>query len=315
MKRILFTLVLFWVLMAWPVQAQDGPTISTLDVSVWPEFDRPEALVIYRGVLAPDITLPAPVEIRIPARAGEATAVAYVDTGGQRFNQQHTTRVEGDWLVIAFTLETPGFQLEYYDPIEVSSSGERTYVYTLLADYPIAQFELDAQVPPTAEDFALDPAADSVVVEADGLTYHLVQAQELAQGDELSWTLGYQKDNEDMTVALFAEPTAQAPVIPPATDSPTDLSGDSTIWIFLIAFVALVGVGAVAFWLGRRTQAPAAEALPQSTKQKRRGSGRGPLPSSSLDSADGGLFCYKCGTQLRADSEFCHKCGATVRKE
>ena len=80
----------------------------------------------------------------------------------------------------------------------------------------------------------------------------------------------------------------------------------------LIAFVALVAVGAAAFWLGRRTQAPPISTPP--VKQKRRGSGRGPQASSSLQSADTGLFCFKCGSGLRNDSEFCHKCGATARE-
>ena len=104
-----------------------APTISSLEVSLWPEFDHPEVLVIYRGRLDADTPLPVPVEILIPAGSGGPSAVAYVTPDGQRFNQQYTTREEGDWLAISFDLEAQGFQLEYYDALPVDSTGQREY--------------------------------------------------------------------------------------------------------------------------------------------------------------------------------------------
>jgi hypothetical protein len=313
MKRLLSTLAVLVFVVPALAQAQDDAVLSSLSVSVWPEFDRPEALVIYRGVFSDGVESPVPVEIRIPISAGAPTAVAYVDSGGQRFNQQYTTRVEGDWLVVAFELTAQGFQLEYYDAMEVSAEGQRSYVLDLVADYAIQQLDLDVQVPPAAQGFDLTPPADSVVVEADGLTYHLASAADVAQDEQLGWSLSYQKDNEDLTVSSFSQPTSQSPSVPAAAPSATSQSGDSTIWVFLIAFVGLVAVGAAAFWLGRRTQAPSADSPSVTKKQKRRGSGRGPGLGDG-GALNSGLFCHKCGAQLRADSEFCHKCGTTIRK-
>jgi hypothetical protein len=75
-NRILLILALCVVVLVGSAQAQDTPTssemppvLSTLEVSLWPEFDRPDVLVINRGLLAADAGLPAPVEIRIPASA------------------------------------------------------------------------------------------------------------------------------------------------------------------------------------------------------------------------------------------------------
>jgi hypothetical protein len=67
---------------------------------------------------------------------------------------------------------------------------------------------------------------------------------------------------------------------------------NSTAWIFLIAFIALVGVGAGAFWLGRRASgAPAPEG------------------------ADGRLhYCHVCGAPMPADARFCPKCAAPRRE-
>lgn len=312
MKRILLILVLSLVVLAGSVYAQDAPTLTELKLSVWPEYDRPEVLVIYRGSFADDTPLPVPVEVRIPASVGRPTAVAYSGEGGQTFNQEHTTRTEGDWLVVSFQLPTTGFQLEYYDTLPVDADGKRTYEFAYMPDYLITSLNVEFQVPPTAEDFVLEPSASSVQQEADGLTYHLVQAGPVDKGDTKSWTFTYQKPDSDLTVSAFLQPEIPAPAAPSAAES----SGSSIVWIFLVAFVALIGVGATAFWLGQRTH-PASDLEPRtSQRQKRRGSGRAQQSERQSAAAPGAaeaFFCRQCGAGLRHDSEFCHKCGMAVR--
>ena len=291
--------------------AQDTVTLTDLQIAFWPEYDRPEMLVIYRGLLAPDTPLPAAVEIRLPARVGQPTAVAYVDEAGQRFNQQHTTRIEDDQIVGSCELTTPGFQLEYYDDLPTDATGMREYTVAYTADYPITTLNLEFQVPPTAEAFTLDPPADSVVTEGDGLTYHLVRKGPVAEGESQDWTLAYQKDDEEMTASGFV----QAPT-PAAAASEAAGSDNSTVLIFLVAFVALVGVGAGAYWLGRRAQS-IPETAPPRNPHKRRGSGQGSTSQPqriSLSDFEEAPYCHKCGAQLRHDAEFCHKCGAEVRR-
>jgi hypothetical protein len=311
MKRIL-TMTFLLVILAGPVQAQEAPTLASLEIALWPEFDRPEVLVIYRGQLDADVALPAPMEIYLPTRVGQPTAVAYVDEAGQRLNQPYTTRTEGDWLVVAFELGTRAFQLEYYDALPSDTSGRRTYTFSYTADYPTTSLNLEFQEPPTAEGFVLDPPADAVVDGAYGLTYHLVQAGALASGETREWTLAYVKDNSDLTAAGLPEPEAPGPSA--ATPGATEGAGNSTIWIFLVAFVALIAVGVTGYWLGHRTQQAPQAIPPASQRQKRRGSGRGNrLQRSSVGGE--ARFCHQCGAELRSDSVFCHECGASVREE
>ncbi len=309
MKRLLLTLALCLAALTGWVHAQDAPSLAALDVSLWPEFDRPEALVIYRGVFADDTPLPVPVAIHIPASAGEPTAVAYVDEAGQRFNQPHTVTQEGDWLVVSFDLETRAFQLEYYDAMTVAEE-QRTYTLNLIADYDIENLSLDFQVPPTAQGFTLDPPADSVTQEGDGLTYHIVRHGAVTQGESLSWTVSYQKDNEDLTVTLFTQPQ---PTAPPAT-MPTERRDDGPeAWVLIAALAALVAVGAGAFWLGRHTRTAPPSPPP---RRKRRGGGRSAQKRSTPAAASEPVrarFCHQCGARLRPDAAFCHRCGAAVR--
>jgi hypothetical protein len=312
MKRFLATLLVCLVFLAWPAQAQDTPTLSSLEISVWPEFDRPDMLVIYRGVFASDTPLPVSVEIRVPASVGQPSAVAYVGEGDQRFNQQYTTRQEGDTLVIAFQLAVLGFQVEYYDTLPTDSEGRREYSLSYTADYPVESLTLGFQEPPTAQAYTLEPPADSVDVAADGLTYHSVEAGPVAQGETKSWTLSYEKADSSLTMDFLSQ---QQPTAPTAVPAATD-NDNSTVLIFLVAFLAVIAVGSSAFWLGRRTQ-PLEKVPSTSPRQKRRGGGRGGQPAKQRPMPSGGreqFFCHQCGAGLRPDSDFCHKCGAAVRK-
>jgi len=304
--------VLLWLLVGVTTsQAQGAPTLSNLELALWPEYDRPAVLVIYQGEFATNTVLPIPVEIRIPARVGLPTALAYLDEMGQRYNQAYTTRQEGDWTVVSFSLETTRFQLEYYDTLPVDSTGRRSYTFDYVADYPIAAFTFKVQVPPTAQGFVLDPAASSAAPEMGGLVYHSVQIDAMAQGDSRGWTFSYQKNNNALT-----NPPVE-PTVTPIPALPTGgTTGNSTVWIVVVGLASLVAVGFGAFWLGRNMQTPPAPAPVTRRSGKGKGSraGSAPRPRPPVQAADPGiLYCYRCGTQMRSDAQFCHKCGAPAR--
>jgi hypothetical protein len=307
-RQLLLALVLGLTLGLTPLSgsAQTQQTeLSSLEISLWPEFDRPDMLVIYRGLFTTDTSLETPVEFRIPASAGQPTAVAYVGEGGQRFNQPYTTRLEGDWLVVSFEPSSIGFQLEYYAPLPLDPDGGREFTFTYTADYATGSLNLDVQAPPGSEGFALEPAADTITQQADGLTYHLVQAGPLSAGESRSWLLTYQRTRSDLTFESLVEAETPAETAPPAAEA----ADSSNVVIFVIAFLALLAVGGGAFWLGRHTQ-PAPEPAQQPSRRRRKGASA--RPSKPLDGEP--IFCHQCGAQARYDSVFCHKCGATLRK-
>jgi len=282
---------------AGPLAAQPAPAaLSTLEVALWPEYDRPEMLVIYRGAFTPETALPVAVEMRIPAGAGQPSAVAFVNEAGERLNQQYTTRAEGEWLVVEFLLNADAFQIEYYVPLAVDAAGQREYTFAYPADYAVQALSLEWQEPARAEGFAIDPPAVSRLEQIEGLRYHFVEVGPLAQGEARSWTVAYQK--RDTALSLEAQPaTAPAGASASQATAAAGREGSSALLTFAIAFVALAAVGAGAFWLGRQTQAPAASAGRAENKGQR-----------------GALFCHQCGAQLRPDADFCHRCGAAARR-
>ena len=307
--RKVFILMACLALSTAPVLAQESPALTSLTVSLWPEYDDPALLVIYRGQFAEGTASPLPVEFRIPAEAGQPQAVAYLDEQGNLLTLQYTTRMEGDWLVVAFELPTRDFQLEYYTPLPGSPApGQRTFTYTYVADYAVAKLDLKVQEPLSSRDLKLEPAADSVIQDADDLNYHVATAGPLRQSDTITWSVSYEKTDSGLTAGA----SASEPTEPPATAvSPTaagESKGASGILIAVLALVALAAVGAGAFWLGKRAQ----PAPPPAAPSKRRRGGQKRHPAQPAVEHAG--FCFKCGARLRPDADFCHQCGAAVRK-
>jgi hypothetical protein len=315
MKRVPLLLSFLLALLVYPAQAQDTPSLSNLEISLWPEFDRAEVLVIYQAMLAPDTPLPSPVEIRIPARVGKPTAVAYASEG-RLLNLEYVTQEVGEWLVVSFELSAPEFQLEYYDDqLLIHPDGRREFSFSYQADYPTDGFGLQVQVPPHSEEFDLQPAADSVAAGDYGLDYHFAEAGPLEPGQVLAWSLSYVNASSILTEdILFPEPSQPTQTTQPELATAEE-GHDSTALIFVLGLGATLAVGVGAFWLGRRTQ-PLPEP-PPSKRRKRRGSGRGRTSGSAQDRLPDGVeaaFCFQCGAELRPDSDFCHQCGAQARR-
>ncbi|MEE8390932.1 MAG: hypothetical protein V3S14_09090, partial [Anaerolineae bacterium] len=123
------------------------PSFQTLSISLWPEFDRPDVLVIYRGELSTDTELPAQLTFRIPGYVESMHAVA-ARQDDALFNVDPAsiewTRA-GDEAWLSFPTALPGIHLEYYDPVILSKQGQtRQITYTLFVPYDIgtALFEI-----------------------------------------------------------------------------------------------------------------------------------------------------------------------------
>ena len=82
MSRLLMALLALTLLPAFAAGPSGGgaplrnPRLESMQIEVWPEFDRPAALVILRGALAADVKLPADVTLHIAASTGGPSAMA-----------------------------------------------------------------------------------------------------------------------------------------------------------------------------------------------------------------------------------------------
>ena len=311
MKRWFFpfiTIMLF--LIPWHKSAaQDAITIASLEIDLWPEYDRPEMLVIYRIELSPDVSLPAELSIKIPAAAGKPNAVAVRDPNGSLLNAPYEQEVSGDWVVITLTAALPGIQIEYYDPQLRINGSERNYEYTWLGDYPTESSFVQLQQPFDADQVVTIPAATNISQGSDGLTYHTIDLGSQPAGSASSVTVAYKKNTDALGVERFdVQPSAP---ISERTSGRVNFMNILSWGAGVLGILLLVG-GVWWYWQTGR----------EKPKTRRRSRGRRPahqvkraskVDQSSPGTADDGVYCHHCGKRAETGDRFCRSCGTKLR--
>lgn len=189
MKKRLF-IVLFAALAAFSPagsSAQDAVLIDTVDIGLWPEFDQPAMLVIYRIKLADETALPVQIAFRIPTRAGEPHAVA----DGLLGDKPYSLDVQGEWTVVSFTAADLYLQLEYYDRTFDTSSNPRQYEYVWPGDYAVSSAVMNVKLPGSSTDVVISPSFGEGRTGDDGFLYYSANAGEHAAGESFSIRLDY----------------------------------------------------------------------------------------------------------------------------
>lgn len=304
--------------------AQSTPiALKSLEVELWPEFDRPETLVIYRAELAPTVALPAEVTFRLPGSV-ESMHVVAVEREGVLVEVSPDTiqlQRENNSLLLTFSTPVPRIQFEYYDASILTKQGaERQLKFEGVASYPAEKVTFQVQEPFQTEEFTLTPPPSSTFVGGDGLTYRVVEMAGLALNETFTLTANYSRSSEVLSAPNLAGPPAEhaadLPVAPelPVTQPPA--SENLTLGYTLIGIGVALLTGVAGYWWWSKKAAPAkirpAPRRPKRTAKRVEASAPVASPAAvSLPSK----FCYRCGTALRDDANFCHVCGAERRKE
>jgi len=307
-----WVVLLLTLLFPLTIQAQTPPQIQNLSVEIWPEFDRPETLIIYRAALNPTTSLPAEVTFQLPGYVETMHAVAVEQNGGlvDVPTESIEMRREGDDSFLTFTTPAPNVQFEYYDPIILAKDGNsRELAYVFTAPYNIETALIQVQQPAQSTDFSLTPAATNSFVGRDGLNYHNIELSGLSSGDTIEVTADYSRATDELSVGQITPNTpipAQAdPVVP--TTTPTSPQPINWGYVMIVSgVVLLLVVGGYWWWSQRQSDEEAPRRPARSTRRRRS------KPSSQADESGG--YCYRCGTALRSDAQFCHKCGAERRE-
>jgi hypothetical protein len=278
-----------------PTQAQTALQLTQLQIELWPEYDRPAMLVIYRGTLAADVPLPAAVEFEIPLRAGPPAAVAYRDTTGQLINLKYSLNPSGsgEQAVLAFETPTASFQFEYYDPEFDVSFVNRHYIFTASTPYPIQSLQLKVQLPSGASDLTTRPPLVQQLQDSRGVIYYLGERDNLAPGDPITLDLTYSKPDDILTVEQAAG------------------KGKTALEPLLVGVVVMVLAGGVAIGWGlwsRFRPAPAARSA-KSTRSPR------PAAQAKSTPAQAAVYCHHCGQRAQPGDMFCRECGTKLREK
>ena len=289
--------VLFAVSAAAP---QPETVLSSLGIDLWPDYDRPGVLVIYRATIAPDVLLPIRLVFRIPAAAGLPNAVAERPADGQLMSLPYNRTVDGETALIDLMASRPIVQLEYYDPAITRDGVSRSFAFTWSGDFEVQDFSISLQQPALASNFTTVPETTGAAASVDGLTYHGLSRAGVQVGETVEVQASYEQASDQLSVEAFA-PVA-APVPPPAAGN--DAASDNRM--MRMAFAALfVSAAAVVVGLMVRGQRQG-QSAPRST----------PPPRTARSDISGGKatrFCTQCSAGVDCGDLFCKRCGAAMK--
>lgn len=302
MRKLTLAFLLIGILVLVPaVGAQAALSFDLVQIQFWPEYDRPEMLVIYTFELPAEQSLPVEMSARIPARVGAPTAVAVLE-GTQLVTREYSVTEEGDWAVVTLTTDSSVIHMEYYDPAFSQSDRTRKFPFEWSFDYPVDELVISFKQPVNATDVTFSTDLGAPAVGADNLDFYSASVGALPAGENLTFSIEYQKPD----TLLSAEFLAQAS---PQTDTGTEAPAaqnqipDWGWYVIGIGALTLAG-GGIYLWYAN---SPAA--LSNYRQKKARSTSR---PGGS--SGSGGGFCHQCGTPASKDDKFCRECGTKLRK-
>jgi hypothetical protein len=300
MRKWLFILIL-GALFIFPsfAFAQDKVAIQSINVSLLPEYDKAEMLVVNRIMLSADAAIPLQLDIRIPADAVLHT-VAVGESSNSVSDQgiEKTMAKDGEWLVVSFTATGPAIQLEYYDPNLKKDGNLRSYPYRWLSDYDVADFVVVFQEPFDATQFksTLSLQNDGIHPE-DNMQYYFSDVGAVPAGKEFTFDVSYQKPTDTLSISRLA-------IQPVAVDenTPGRVSLNNYLPYIIGGFGVILIVGGLAYYRQSGRSG--------SKKSRRRQNAR-----AGSEESESGVYCAQCGTRARRGDRFCRTCGSRIRQQ
>lgn len=292
--------------MAGPLSAvaqTEETRLASLAVELWPDFDRPNVLVLLTGTLPEGVALPATVTLPMPPGA-EINAVASFNEAGALMSDVDYTAADG-----RLTLSTPStrFRVEYYQPYSVNGN-EHAFSFDWTSDLTIDEMMMVIQQPVAATDFRVVPEPTGSATRGDELTYHTLAPRPVGANEPVSVEVVYTVD-----APVLSAPSQEAPGATTSNASganEADGRGFSPWWI-LAAAGALALLGG-AWYLGRQQGQGASRARkPQPARSTPKGASQS--PAAPPQKAAPARFCHNCGQAAQAGDTFCRHCGAQLK--
>lgn len=291
MRKLVFLILVLGLLVVPSVAAaQSDLAFEEVTIQLWPEYDRPEVLVMYSLTFPAETMLPGEVQVLVPANAA-LNAVAKVSGDSMLTVPYDTPSREGEWMTINFQVdELTTYRVEYYLPLK-KDGVTRTFNFRWKSNHPVAAAFVQVLEPPSASNFAATPAF-SDTAEQGGMNYHALSAGEIPALETLDIAISYDKDNDNLTVSSL-------PVKMSGTEPQSEtFSFTQSLPLILVIFGALLIVGGfVYFFLAGRGEGDSKD-----TRKRHK-------PSDA-----NARYCPECGSRARPNDKFCRSCGAKLRK-
>ncbi len=292
-----------------PAGAQAPAQIRSLEISMWPEYDRPAVLVIYRMRLSSPPSMPVKVSVPIPAKVGDPHAVAMRGEDGSLLVAPYTRDVQGEWATITIESTSPEVQLEFYQDLQLDGD-RRSYTFRWPGGVAVDSVAYEIQQPYAAGSLEISPPPQGEVTGPDGLLYYSADLGALESAQQLDITFTYSRSESRLTAELLQSiPPLSSPA---ATQGRTPDLMEMLPWLLGGFGLLLLVVGGVLYWrLGR-------EPTVSSSRRRRR---RPRAAEDSLESTASeprvegpARYCHQCGARVGEADRYCRNCGAKLRR-
>jgi hypothetical protein len=296
MRKLLLILVI-GALFVFPsfAFAQDKVAIQTVNVSLWPEYDKAEMLVINSILISKDTAFPVQLDVRVPADAVLNTVA--VGASSESVSDQgieKTTVKDGEWLVISVVATGPAIQIEYYDPGLKKDGDLRSYSYRWLSDYDVADFVAIFQEPFDATQFKSSLSLEDDGVHPDNMRYYFSSVGAVPAGKEITFDVSYHKPTDTLSASRI---DIQPVVVDENTPGRVSLNNFLPYIIGGLGVILIVG-GLVYYRQSGRSG---------SKKSRRR-------QHVHAEENESDVYCAQCGTRAHGGDRFCRICGSRIRQ-
>ncbi|OQY28549.1 MAG: hypothetical protein B6I38_09095 [Anaerolineaceae bacterium 4572_5.1] len=305
LKRSLMFILLVIILIPTGAQAQYKLRFASVEIDLWPEYDRSSMLVIYQAQIASDVDLSPGVDItfRIPAVAGEPTAVATSQPGEALQDTAYVYELDGVWAYVTINTSVPIIQVEFYDALEKQDS-DRHYEFVWIGEHDADAMLIQVQKPIGASQMSIEPDLGEFQLASDGLDYYNLEIGATAAGKAVTVSVDYEKEDDTLS---YTPPQQAQPSVPNGGNVQEKKEIDIMSFLpWMIAWASLAGIAIIAYlsWSAKRKGM-----YTKSSKNKRRAS------SQSQKAKQGGkrTFCHNCGQSSIPGDKFCRGCGTKLR--
>jgi len=276
-------------------RAQDQVLLGALEVLLWPEYDKPEMLVIYKVTLQPDV-VPAVLTFHIPIAAGKPLVAIRDEDDGNLYEADYTTQAGSEWLEVTFEATSAIFQIEYYDPRLIKQGPSRSFEYTWPGDYAVVSASIVAQQPLEASQMQFTPGEVNSFTGVDNLLYYAHPIGTLRKDQTYSFSLSYQKPSDALTF--------EKQQVHPAGALPQSMWTLGLPWALGVLALVLIAGGVFIYWRS---------GLPQAGEKKQRRRKAAAQANGETSAEESGVYCHRCGRRGALSDVFCRSCGTKLR--
>lgn len=200
MKRILnVPIILLLLLMFSPSKgiAQSEARLESLEIALWPEYDQPGVLVLYKARVSPETDSQAILRLPLPDMVGTPHAVAAWYPEGQLDDNVEWNMVqEGTQAFLDVETPTTGVWVEFYTALDVQDAY-RSFDFLVPGGIEIANLMVEVMHPVGASDVTIKPEG-RVEEGSDGLMTTYIDLGARSKSDEQVITLSYIKPSSSM---------------------------------------------------------------------------------------------------------------------